>query len=564
MLITYEIVYLILFFVILIPLAFLIGKYMFKIFTGKKTILSPIIQPVEKFVYKICDIDEDEGMDWKEYAYSLLVFNFLGIVFLFVLFILQGWLPLNPDNLPSVRWDTALNTAISFVTNTNWQSYSGENTMSYLSRMMGLTVENFLSAAVGIATLLALIRGFTNNKSDNLGNFWVDITRIILYVLLPISVLLALLLVSQGVVQTINPSITAVTIEGGVQQLSMGPVASQEAIKLLGSNGGGFFNVNSAHPFENPNYISNFIESLSILLLPISLIFTFGFMVRNLKEGLSLFMAIFIIFILGLGVALWAENILNPNLASIGVSGQNLEGKELRFGVTSSVLWGSATTAVSNGGVNFMFDSSMPLTGLVYLFNIASSEVIFGGVGSGLIGILFYVILTMFISGLMIGRTPEYLGKKLGPEQMKLTVVAILLPPSVVLVMSAIAILVTVNLSHANYPPHGLTQIIYAFASTTGNNGSAFSGLNVDTVFYNLITALTMLIGRFVPLILALAIAGSVSKKGILPATSANFPSTSVFFALLLAAVIFIVGVLTFFPVFALGPILDHFLLTVN
>lgn len=537
---------------------------MFKIFTGKKTILSPIIQPVEKFVYKICDIDEDEGMDWKEYAYSLLVFNFLGIVFLFVLFILQGWLPLNPDNLPSVRWDTALNTAISFVTNTNWQSYSGENTMSYLSRMMGLTVENFLSAAVGIATLLALIRGFTNNKSDNLGNFWVDITRIILYVLLPISVLLALLLVSQGVVQTINPSITAVTIEGGVQQLSMGPVASQEAIKLLGSNGGGFFNVNSAHPFENPNYISNFIESLSILLLPISLIFTFGFMVRNLKEGLSLFMAIFIIFILGLGVALWAENILNPNLASIGVSGQNLEGKELRFGVTSSVLWGSATTAVSNGGVNFMFDSSMPLTGLVYLFNIASSEVIFGGVGSGLIGILFYVILTMFISGLMIGRTPEYLGKKLGPEQMKLTVVAILLPPSVVLVMSAIAILVTVNLSHANYPPHGLTQIIYAFASTTGNNGSAFSGLNVDTVFYNLITALTMLIGRFVPLILALAIAGSVSKKGILPATSANFPSTSVFFALLLAAVIFIVGVLTFFPVFALGPILDHFLLTVN
>jgi K+-transporting ATPase ATPase A chain len=555
-----AVLFIILLIIILLPLSFFLSKYMFRIFKGKKTILSPIIRPFEAFIYRICGVDENRGMGWKQYLYSLLLFNFLGILFLFIIQLLQGWLPLNPDNLQGVRWDTALNTAISFVTNTNWQSYNSM-TMSYFTQMVGLTVQNFLSASVGIATILAIIRGFTNNKSWDLGNFWVDITRSILYILLPLSIILGLLLVSEGVVQTISPTVVVHPIQGGLEYLQVGPVASQEAIKMLGSNGGGFFHANSAHPFENPNFVSNLLETLALLLIPVALIFTFGRMVGNFKEGLSLFLAMAIIFAMGLGVAIWSESQFNPNLSVLGVSGPNLEGKELRLGVDPSVTWGSSTTAVANGGVNLNLDSTMPLTGLIYLFNLITGEVIFGGVGTGLMGIIFYVILTMFICGLMIGRTPEYLGKKLGPAEMKLTVIAILLPPSLILILSFIAILATVNLSVADYPPHGLTQIIYAYASAVGNNGSAFEGLAVNNLFYNITTALAMLLGRFIPISLGLAIAGTVSSKGIFPPTSAAFPSTNPLFVFLVVMVVLIVGALTFFPVFALGPILEHTLL---
>ena len=407
---TIDIIFILIFIIFAIILAIPIGKYMSKVFTGQKTFMTPFIQPVEKFIYRIVGVDEKEEMNWKQYAYALIVFNIISIIFLFALQLLQGFLPLNPQGLPGVRWDTALNTAISFVTNTNWQSYAGETTMSYLTQMMGLAVQNFVSAAVGIATILVLIRGFTRKNTENLGNFWVDMTRAVLYILLPISVILAILLVSQGVVQTFDPYVTAQTLEGANQTIPLGPAASQIAIKMLGSNGGGFFNVNSAHPFENPNSITNLLETLAIILLPMSLVFAFGYMVRNFKQGLAIFAVMMILFVMGLGVALWSEDQTNPLIEKMGVSSGNLEGKEVRFGGSESTAWGAATTIVSNGGVNLMHDSAMPLTGLVFMFNMATGEVIFGGLGVGLAGMLFYVILTMFIAGLMIGRTPEFLG----------------------------------------------------------------------------------------------------------------------------------------------------------
>lgn len=535
---------------------------MSRVFEGQKTFLTPLLSPIERFIYRLVQIDEKEEMNWKKYAYSLIVFNVISIAFLFLLQLLQGVLPLNPQGFPGVRWDTALNTAISFVTNTNWQSYGGETTMSYLTQMLGLAVQNFVSAAIGIATILVFIRGFTQKNTENLGNFWVDMTRSILYILLPLSVIFSILLVSQGIVQTFDPYVTVQTLEGSTQTIPLGPAASQVAIKMLGSNGGGFFNANSAHPFENPNSITNFFETLSILLLPVSLVFAFGYMVRNFKQGMAIFSVMMILLLMGLGVVLWSESQPNPLIERTGVSGDNLEGKEIRFGVAESVLWGVATTAVSNGGVNSMHDSTTPLTGLVYLFNMGTGEVIFGGLGVGLAGMLFYVILTMFIAGLMIGRTPEFLGKKLGPDEMKLALIPLILPPAAILIFSATALLIPEGLAGISNPgSHGLSEILYAYFSALGNNGSAFAGLSANTVFYNLTLGLGILIGRFATIIPAIAIAGSLAKKGKVPVNSASFPTTGPLFVLMATAVIIIIGALTYFPIFALGPGLEHLLM---
>ena len=470
-------------------------------------------------------------MTWKRYAYALLIFNIIGILFLFVLQLIQNLLPLNPADMSGVRWDTALNAAISFTTNTNWQSYAGESTMSYLTQMLGMTLQNFLSASVGVATLLALIRGFTRINSDTIGNFWVDLTRISLYVLLPLAVVFAIILASQGVVQTVSPYVTAQTLEGANQTIALGPVASQEAIKMIGSNGGGFFNANSAHPFENPNGLTNLLEIFAILLIPVSLVFAFGYIIKNFRQGLAIFAAMMILLVAGMGVAYWAESQPNPIIQKLGVSGGNLEGKELTFGVAESVLWGVPTTSVSNGGVNSMHDSSMPLTGLVYMFNMGIGEVIFGGLGVGLIGMLFYVILTMFIAGLMIGRTPEFLGKKLGPYEMVMAVIALIVPAAMVLVLAGIAISLPVGLNGLNNSSaHGLSEILYAYASALANNGSAFAGLSANTVFYNVTLGIGMLIGRFAVILPALAIAGALAKKGRVPTDASTFPSTSALF----------------------------------
>lgn len=559
---TIDLVFILVFILIAILLAIPLGKYMSKVFTGQRTFMTPVMQPVERFIYRLIGTDENKEMNWKQYAYALVIFNIIAIAFVFVLQLIQGYLPLNPQGFPGVRWDTALNTAISFVTNTNWQAYAGESTMSYFTQMVGLAVQNFLSAAVGIAALLVLIRGFTRKNTDKLGNFWVDLTRSILYVLLPLAVILAIVLASQGVVQTFDHYATAQTLEGANQTIPLGPVASQEAIKMLGSNGGGFFNTNSAHPFENPNPLTNFFETLALLLIPMALVFAFGYLIKNFKQGLAIFAIMTILFVGGLGVALWTESHANPILEKLGVTGDNLEGKEIRFGVGPSVLWGVATTDVSNGGVNSMHDSVMPLTGLVYMFNLCTNEVIYGGLGVGLLGMLFYVILTMFIAGLMIGRTPEFLGKKLGPQEMVIAVIPIVLPHVAILSMAAIAISTPMGLSGLNNPSaHGLSEILYAFLSYVGNNGSAFAGLSANTVFYNLSGGLGMLIGRFATIIPAIALAGFLAQKGKVPMTSASFPTTGPLFIGLVVAVVILIGALTFFPVFTLGPILDHLFL---
>ena len=557
-----DILLIMLFLLIVTVAAIPVGKYMSNVLTGKKTFMSPLIRPIEKFIYRICSIDENQEMSWKRYAYALIIFNLIGITFLFVLQLIQNFLPLNPAQMTGVRWDTALNTAISFATNTNWQSYAGESTMSYLTQMLGMTLQNFLSASVGIAALLALIRGFTRQNSDTIGNFWVDLTRTILYLLLPLAIIFALILASQGVVATIGPYITAHTISGANQTIALGPVASQEAIKMLGSNGGGFFNANSAHPFENPNGITNILETFLILLIPISVVFAFGYIIKNFRQGLAIFAAMMILLVAGMGVAYWAESQSNPVIEKMGVSGGNLEGKELSYGVGQSVLWGVATTSVSNGGVNSMHDSTMPLTGLVYMFNLGIGEVIFGGLGVGLIGMLFYVILTMFIAGLMIGRTPEFLGKKLGPYEMIMAVIALVVPAALILIFSGIAISTPQGLAGLNNPSaHGLSEILYAYASAFANNGSAFAGLNANTVFYNLTLGFAMLIGRFIIILPALAIAGALAAKGKVPIDASSFPSTNALFVVMLVSVVFVVGALTFFPVFSLGPILEHLFL---
>ncbi|MBP7230466.1 MAG: potassium-transporting ATPase subunit KdpA [Syntrophaceae bacterium] len=544
-------------------LAFPLGEFMAGVFAGGKTFLSPVMAPAERVLYRLFGVDEKEEMTWKTYTLSLVMFNIIGIAFVFILQLVQGALPLNPQKFNAVRWDTALNTAISFGANTNWQSYAGEQTMSYLTQMLGLTVQNFLSAAIGMAALVALIRGFVRKTSGAVGNFWVDLTRSVLYVLLPLAIIWSLLLVSQGVVQTLGGSITAHTLEGGKQIIAVGPVASQEAIKEIGTNGGGFFNANSAHPFENPTPLTDFLEILGLLLIPMALPFTFGAMLKNRRQGAAIFAAMMILYLAGLGVFIHAEMHGNPLLQNVGViNGLNMEGKEVRSGIINSVLFAHSTTATSCGAVNSMHDSMMPLSGLVLMFNIAIGEVIFGGAGVGLVSMLSYAMLTMFLAGLMIGRTPELLGKKLDLFEMVMSLIIILSPAILLLLLSGIAVTTRAGLaSMSNGGPHGFSQIIYAFASTSGNNGSAFAGLNANTVFYNLTTSLAMLVGRFSTIIPALAIAGSLAGKKTVPAGIATFPTTGPLFIIMLVGVIIIVGALTFFPAFTLGPLLEHLLM---
>lgn len=541
----------------------LIGKYMANILSGSKGKFISWLTPFENLLYRLASIDVNEEMNWKSYALALLVFNGIGLLFLFILQLVQGFLPLNPIHLKSVRWDTALNTAISFMTNTNWQSYSGEITMSYLTQMLGLTVQNFLSAATGMAALLVMIRGFIRKNTDLLGNFWVDLTRTTLYVLLPFSIILTILLISQGVVQTVHPAIIAETLEGSKQTIAVGPAASQIAIKQLGSNGGGFFNVNSSHPFENPNLFTNFLETFAILWLPIGCVFLFGYMLKSQKQGWAIFKVMLTLFFVGLVVALITEYQGNPFLEHAGIArGLNMEGKEMRFGLFHSVIWGVATTATSNGSVNSMHDSLLPFTGIIYLFNMGIGEVIFGGVGVGMIGMIFYIILTMFVAGLMIGRTPEFLGKKLGPFEMVMAMIALLASMLTLIIIAGIAIITPTALTSLNNTgAHGLSEILYAASSACGNNGSAFAGLNANTPFYNILLGLGMLVGRFTTILPALALAGSLSKKKQVPTTEATFPTTGILFVIMVVAVVIIMGALTFFPFYSLGPILEHLVL---
>jgi K+-transporting ATPase ATPase A chain len=547
-----------------VGLAVPLGRYMARVFAGEPVFQSRFLRPFERLLYRACGVDEAREMTARQYGTSVVVFTVAGLCLLFLLQTLQRLLPLNPQNLAGVPWHTAINAAISFVTNTNWQSYGGEYTMSYLTQMFGLAVQNFVSAAVGIAAFLAMVRGFSRKETGTVGNFWVDTTRGIVYVLLPLSFVFALFLASQGVVQTLRPSAAVQTLEGARQTIAVGPAASQVAIKQLGSNGGGFFNVNSAHPFENPNWASNFLELLAILLMPVALVFTLGEMLGNPKQGRALFYAMAVLFLFGLGVVLASELTGNPALQRIGVeNGADLAGKETRIGVVNSVLWGQSTTCTSNGSVNSMHDAASPRTGLVYMFNIGIGEAIFGGVGVGLMTMLYYVILTMFIAGLMIGRTPEFLGKKLGPFEMVMAVIGVLLPPVVLLLGAALAVLLpSARVSLANPSAHGLSEILYAYLSAAGNNGSAFAGLNADTPFYNLTLGFAMLVGRFATILPGLAIAGALARKKRVPSSIATFPTTGVLFVVMLVAVIVIVGALTYFPVFTLGPVLEHVTLT--
>jgi K+-transporting ATPase ATPase A chain len=557
---AHDLFSILLFLCILTVAAVPLGEFMARVFSGKRTFLTALAGPIERFLYRLFDVDEKDEMTWKTYAFSLVIFNAMGIAILFVLQLIQGVLPFNPQRFGSVRWDTALNAAISFVTNTNWQSYGGEQTMSYLTQMAGLTVQNFLSAAIGLAALVALIRGFVRKSANTLGNFWVDLTRSILYVLLPLAVIWALVLASQGVVQTLNPSIHLQTLDGREQVIAVGPAASQVAVKQLGTNGGGFFNANSAHPFENPTPLTDFMEVFGLMLIPASLPFTLGAFLNNRRQGRAIYAAMMVLFLFGLTIALWAELQGSPLLAKIGIShGMNMEGKEVRFGVVHSILFAQSTTATACGAVNSMHDSLMPLSGLVLMFNIAIGEVIFGGVGVGLIGMMIYAILTMFLAGLMIGRTPEFIGKKLEPYEMIMSVIAILSSAITMLVMASVAISIRAGLSSLNNAgPHGLSEILYAYASAANNNGSAFAGLKANTLFYNLTTSGAMVVGRFATIIPALAIAGSLARKRVVPTSAGTFPTTSMLFVVMLISVVIIVGALTFFPAFTLGPLLEH------
>lgn len=535
-----------------------LGRYMQRVFDGERTFLRPALHPVEKLLYRFSGVAMDEEQSWKGYAAALLLFNALGFLFLFLLQLAQGVLPLNPEKLPGVEPLLAFNTATSFVTNTNWQAYAGETTLSRLTQMLGLGVQNFLSAATGIAGLLALTRGLARKSATTVGNFWVDMTRATLYVLLPLSLALAIILVSQGVVQNFNPDIAATTLTGETQILPQGPAASQIAIKQLGTNGGGYFNTNSAHPYENPTPLSNFLEMIALLLIPAALTHTYGRMVGSSRQGWALFAAMMAMMTGLLAVMLLSEFTPNP---VVGVTG-SMEGKETRIGVANSVLWASATTSVSNGAVNSMHSSLSPLAGGITMLNMMLGEVIFGGVGSGLYGMLIFVILTVFIAGLMVGRTPEYLGKKIEAREVQMATLAILLPAASILLFTALATAIDAGLSsRLSAGPHGFSEILYAYTSTTANNGSAFAGLNGNTPFYNITLGLALWVGRLGVILPALAIAGSMVGKTVVPPSPGTFPTDQPLFAGMLIAVVLIVGALTFFPALSLGPIVEHFLM---
>ncbi|WP_281688708.1 potassium-transporting ATPase subunit KdpA [Pseudomonas citronellolis] len=548
------------FFALVLLPAPLLGRFYYKVMEGERTFLSPVLAPVERLVYRVCGIDPRAEQDWKTYTLAMLAFNLAGLALLFAILVGQGALPLNPQHLPGLEWTLAFNTAVSFVTNTNWQAYSGEAALSYLSQMLGLTVQNFVSPAVGLAVLVVLARGIARKSTQHLGNFWVDLTRATLYGLLPLCLILALLLVWQGVPQTFLDYVHATTLQGAEQSIPLGPAASQIAIKQLGTNGGGFFGVNSAHPFENPTAWANLFELASIILIPAALVFTFGHYVKDLRQSRAILGCMLLLFVVGLGVALWAEYQPNPALAHLPITqGAPLEGKESRFGTTASVLWAVTTTAASNGSVNAMHDSLNPLSGLVAMFNMMLGEVVFGGVGAGLYGMLLFVLVAVFLAGLMIGRTPEYLGKKLEAREVRLLVATLLVMPVGVLVLGAIAASLPGPASAVSNPgAHGFSQLLYAYTSGTANNGSAFAGFGANTPFHNLMIALAMLIGRFGYIVPVLAIAGSLAAKKRVPVGPNSFPTHGLLFVGLLAATILLVGGLNFLPTLVLGPVADH------
>ncbi|WP_447873004.1 potassium-transporting ATPase subunit KdpA [Serratia fonticola] len=544
------------FVLVLLVLARPLGSFIARLIEGEPL---PVLRHVEAAVWRCCGNDTAE-MTWWQYALAILWFNILGLLLLLVLLMAQGSLPLNPQGLPGLSWDLALNTAVSFVTNTNWQAYSGENTLSYLSQMAGLTVQNFLSAATGIAVAFALIRAFARRSSATIGNAWIDILRITLYVLLPLSLLIALFFVSQGTLQNFLPYLHVTTLEGAQQTLPMGPVASQEAIKMLGTNGGGFFGANSAHPFENPTVLTNFVQMLAIFLIPCALCFAFGQVAGENRQGHALIWAMALIFIVAVIVVMNAELAGNPHLSALGSSSNiNMEGKESRFGILASSMFSVVTTAASCGAVNAMHDSFTALGGMVPMWLMQIGEVVFGGVGSGLYGMLLFVLLTVFIAGLMIGRTPEYLGKKIDVYDMKMTALAILVTPTLVLLGTALAIATDAGRAGILNPgAHGFSEVLYAFSSAANNNGSAFAGLSVNTPFYNLLLALAMFVGRFGVILPVLAIAGSLCVKKRQPAGNGTLPTYGPLFIGLLVGTILLVGALTFVPALALGPVAEH------
>jgi potassium-transporting ATPase potassium-binding subunit len=561
------------FVVLLIAITPPLGIYMAHVFSGERTFFDPVAKPIERILYRFCRVDARREMRWTTYLLTMLMFNLVGLVVLFLILVLQGVLPLNPQHIPGMRWDLAFNTAASFVTNTNWQNYAGETGVSYLSQMLGLTWQNFASAATGIAVAVALIRGITRHEVKEIGNFWVDLTRSWLYVLLPGAIVLGVVLMASGVIQNVAPNVVVHTLEGAKQIIPMGPVASQEAIKMFGTNGGGFFNANSAHPFENPTPFTNMLEAIMVLAIPAAFTFLFGRYAKDARQGWVLFAAMLLLFLAGLGIMTASERAGNPILASAGANqvataqnpGGNMEGKEVRFGIAGSTIFNNTTTVTSCGAVNSMFDSYTPLGGWIALLNIQLGEIIFGGVGSGLIGILIFALLAVFIAGLMVGRTPEYLGKKIESNEMKMAMIAVLVLAAGILGFSSVASVSQWGLAgRLNMGPHGLTEILYAFSSGTGNNGSAFAGLSGNTIAYNLTLGITMLLGRFLYLVPVMAIAGSMAVKKSAPPSAGTFPTTGGLFVGLLIGVILIVGALTFFPVYALGPIVEHFLMHIG
>lgn len=547
------------FVLVLVPAPFL-GRYFFNAMEGRRNLLSPVLQPLERLCYRISGVDPDRDQDWQTYSLALLAFSAASLVVLFAILMLQHLLPLNPRNLPGLEWSLAFNTAVSFVTNTNWQAYSGEAALSYFSQMVGLGVQNFVSPAVGLAILVAFARGIARKSSKGIGNFWVDVTRAVLYVLLPLCVPLAIFLVWQGVPQTFMDYAHATTLQGAEQSIPLGPAASQIAIKQLGTNGGGFFGVNSAHPFENPSAWSNLLEVASIILIPAALVFSFGHYVRDLRQSRAILASMLILFVAGLALTLWAEFQPNPALASLPIEqGGSLEGKEARFGTAASALWAVTTTAASNGSVNAMHDSFSALGGMLPMFNMMLGEVIFGGVGAGLYGMLLFVLIAVFLAGLMIGRTPEYLGKKLEAREVRLLVVTLLVMPLGVLVLTALAVsLEGPAASISNPGAHGFSQALYAYTSGTANNGSAFGGFGAGTPYHNLLIGLAMLLGRFGYILPILAIAGSLAAKKRAPVDGNSFPTHGPLFVTLLCLTILLVGGLTFLPALALGPIAEH------
>jgi len=573
----YSWIQLIFYFVVLLALAKPFGSFMAKVYQGERIFLDRALGPVERFIYRLSGVSPEEDMNWKTYAIAVMLFNVLGLILVYALQRLQAFLPLNPQGLGAVTPDSSWNTAVSFATNTNWQGYGGETTMSYLTQMLGMTVQNFVSAATGMAVLIALIRGIVRHTAKGIGNFWVDLTRTTLYILIPLSLVVALALVSQGVVQTFSPYKTVtllqpITDANGKamteQILAVGPAASQIAIKQLGTNGGGFFNVNSAHPFENATPFSNFIEMLSILVISGALCYTFGVMVGDTRQGWAILITMTVIMVAFLGLAVWAEQGGNPAFTAMGVDqaqtninpGGNMEGKEVRNGIVNSAIWATTTTAASNGSVNSMHDSFMPLGGLVPLFMIQLGEIIFGGVGSGLYGMLAFVIVAVFISGLMVGRTPEYLGKKIEAYEMKMASLMLLIPILLAKVGTAIAVVAPGCLATIwnTGGPHGFSEVLYAFSSAANNNGSAFAGLGANTPFYNTALGICMFFARYWLIVPALAIAGSLVQKKKVPASAGTLPTHTPLFIAWLIGVIMIVGALSFIPALALGPIVEH------